>query len=101
MVIGWSDIAPLGLEVAVHIGRLGMGVHKEYRGQGIGSKLITKALEHARKIGLEKVELEVFEKNRGAVALYRKLGFVEEGKLIKSKKLDGEYDNSFYFGLFL
>jgi len=45
------------------IGRLGMGVRKEYRAQGIGKRLPGGCLSAAEGIGLEKVELEVFYDN--------------------------------------
>ena len=93
-VIGWCDIIPKRNEGFTHVGILGIGLLSEYRNQGIGSKLIEKAMEHAvKKNGIEKVELEVFESNINAIRLYEKFGFVYEGKRIKSRKLDGVYDN--------
>ena len=63
--------------------------------------LIEKTIEHAKAIGLEKVELEVFESNKIAIGFYNKYGFKEEGLLIKSRKLDGKYDNVVVMGYFL
>ena len=78
-----------------------MGVLKEYRNQGLGSQLLEKTLAHAKTNGLEKVELEVYESNTAAVNLYIKFGFEVEGKRIKSRKLDGCYDNIIQMGKFL
>ena len=98
-VIGWCDIIPKRNEGFTHVGILGTGLLSEYRNQGIGSKLIEKAMEHAvKKNGIEKVELEVFESNINAIRLYEKFGFVYEGKRIKSRKLDGVYDNVVMMG---
>lgn len=70
-----------------------MGVLKEYRGQGIGERLAQTALERARAIGLERVELDVYASNAAAIRLYEKLGFVVEGVHRRARKLDGQYDD--------
>ena len=43
-VIGWCDIIPKRNEGFTHVGILGIGLLSEYRNQGIGSKLIEKAM---------------------------------------------------------
>lgn len=64
-----------------HVGELYVGVDSEYHGKGIGTSLISKALELADNwLFLERVELEVLETNPRAHALYERLGFVVEGK---------------------
>lgn len=90
-VVGWIDISRPENERLKHRGFLGMGILAEVRGQGIGSKLMAKALEHAQKIGLEKVELSVYTSNPAAVALYKKFGFIEEGFVKKYRKLGDQY----------
>lgn len=101
-VVGWCDIVPKSYEGFTHVGVLGMGLLREYRNQDIGSKLLEKAVEHsAKKNGIEKVELEVFESNINAIRLYEKHGFVCEGKRIRSRKLDGVYDNLLMMARFL
>lgn len=71
-----------------HWGEFGMGIYETYRGKRIGTILVESLLEwaydHPR---LEKVCLKVFDINPTAVALYQKLGFVEEGRLKKSLRL--------------
>ena len=78
-----------------------MGLLPEYRGQGLGSKLLASVLEHAKKFGLEKVELHVYTSNISAIALYKKFGFEEEGLIKKYRKLDGKYFDSLAMGKFL
>ncbi len=98
-VVGWCDIIPKSNEGFTHVGILGMGLLSEYRNQGIGSRLLEKAIEHSvKKNGIEKIELEVYESNANAIKLYEKFGFVHEGKRIKSRKLDGIYDNLVMMG---
>jgi len=100
-VIGWCDILPKSYEGLTHVGVLGMGVLKAYRGKGLGKQLLEKAIEHAKQNGIEKVELDVFETNTRAIALYEKMGFTMEGKRVKGRKLDGMYDNIVLMGKFI
>ncbi len=98
-VVGWCDIAPQIYEGLTHAGRLGMGLLPKYRGQGWGTKLVAEALSIAFKTDLERIELEVFASNVGAIKLYRNFGFCEEGRKRRARKLDGMYDDILLFGL--
>lgn len=57
---------------------LGMWVLPAHRGRGGGSMLVEAALA-ARPEHVHKLELEVWPHNEAAIALYRKMGFEEEG----------------------
>jgi ribosomal protein S18 acetylase RimI-like enzyme len=101
-VIGWCDIIPMSIPEFSHIGVLGMGLLREYRGKGLGRELLMKAIEHAKiKNKIEKIELHVFESNTNAIKLYKKIGFTEEGIKSKARKIDGYYDNEVLMGLFV
>lgn len=100
-VIGWADITPMGKERLSHRGSLGMGIVDGFRGQGVGTRLITTALAHAKKIGLEKAELHVYTDNTRAIALYRKCGFQDVGVIRHYRKLDGRYFDALQMELFL
>lgn len=100
-VIGWCDIIPKSHEGLTHVGVLGMGILCEYRGKGLGTQLMTHAIEHAKLNGIEKVELDVYESNSAAIGLYEKLGFTTEGKRVKGRKLDGVYDTIMLMGKFI
>jgi len=52
-------------------------VLEQYRGQGIGIKLMREALNHARKGGCVRVELGTRRDNIRARRLYERLGFEE------------------------
>lgn len=100
-VIGWCDIVRRQRKMFKHTGALGMGILKEYRGKGIGKKLVIESLKQAKANSLEKVVLEVFASNINAVKLYENLGFITEGVKKKEKKFNGEYDDTIVMGLFL
>jgi putative acetyltransferase len=100
-VVGWCDIFPEENPRQSHRGGLGMGIIPEFRGRGIGSKLLSATLDHAKKFGLEKVELNVYTSNTLAVALYKKFGFKEEGLIKNYRKLDGCYFDSLAMAKFV
>jgi ribosomal protein S18 acetylase RimI-like enzyme len=100
-VVGWCDISPMEREGFAHRGTLGMGIHKDFRKRGIGSRLIDEAIDKAKERGLERIELEVFASNTPAITLYEKKGFVVEGVKKKARKLDGIYDDMIQMALFI
>ena len=55
----------------------GVALFPEYRGRGIGTRLMALAEEHARHKGLSKISLIVFEENTGASQLYERAGYCE------------------------
>ena len=74
-----------------HKGRLWtMYVRSTARNSGVGRKLVTAVLDHARG-RVEMVQLTVVSENEGARRLYRAMGFVEYGYEKKALKHDGRY----------
>jgi len=69
---------------------------------GVGSALLAAAIDWARESGLHKLNLGVFPHNTAAIALYRKFGFVEEGRQVKQyRRSSGELWDSIEMGLLL
>lgn len=92
-VVGACDISPLQSKGFNHIGRLGMFVRREWRGQGIGRNLLTECLGLAREGGLEKVELQVYADNTSAIRLYESTGFRREGLKARGRKWRDRYQD--------
>jgi len=64
-----------------HLANLHMSVNKAWRGHGVGRLLLQAAIDWATaSLHIEKLGLAVFAANSRAIALYRKLGFLEEGR---------------------
>ena len=76
-----------------HTGTFTTMIKKDYRGLGIGKLLITELLNWAEQNPLiEKVSLGVLSTNQRAIALYKSVGFEEEGRKVKEVKFhDGLY----------
>jgi ribosomal protein S18 acetylase RimI-like enzyme len=51
------------------------GVDENHRRKGIATSLINFAKEDAKKLGFERVELNMWEFNEGALAFYESVGF--------------------------
>lgn len=90
-VVGWADIFPAWAHAVAHCGQLGMGVHPDYRGQGIGERLLAACIAKARTRGITRIELEARSDNQPAIGLYRKLGFVDEARKRNAMRFDGVY----------
>jgi len=102
-VAGGRIVGFLHVEVSRHgFGDFGMLVDRDWRGRGVGSALIQAAIGWARSQGLHKLCLEVFAHNAAAITLYRKSGFVEEGRRVKQyRRANGELWDSIIMGLAL
>ncbi|MHB8647173.1 MAG: GNAT family N-acetyltransferase [Thermomicrobiales bacterium] len=80
-------IGQLGLHAATnprrrHCASIGMAVHDEFQGQGVGSALMTAMIELADNwLDVRRIELQVYTDNAPAVHLYEKFGFAIEGTL--------------------
>jgi RimJ/RimL family protein N-acetyltransferase len=100
-VVGGQIVGMIHVEVSRHgFGEFGMLVDREWRGRGVGSALLQAAIDWARGQGLHKLCLEVFAHNAAGIALYRKHGFVEEGRRVKQyRRASGELWDSIVMGL--
>ena len=102
-VAGGQIIGMLHVEASRHgFGELGMLVHRDWRGRGAGSALVQAGTDWARGHGLHKLCLEVFARNAAAIALYRKCGFIEEGRRARQyRRASGELWDTIMMGLVL
>jgi RimJ/RimL family protein N-acetyltransferase len=93
-------IGMLHIEVSRYgFGELGMLVDRGWRGRGVGSALVAAAIDWGHENGLHKLCLDVFAHNAAAVALYRKCGFVTEGRRARQyRRASGELWDSIVMG---
>jgi ribosomal protein S18 acetylase RimI-like enzyme len=73
-----------------------LAVFAEYRGQGIGVKLLEKAEEGAKEKGLDNLSLVVETDNPHAIRIYEKFGFQEVEKVILPNKYTKHNLTGFY-----
>ncbi|HYO63702.1 MAG TPA: GNAT family N-acetyltransferase [Pyrinomonadaceae bacterium] len=104
-VVGGRAVGMLGLHTFPdkprrrHAGTLGMGVHDDWQGKGVGSALMRAGLEMADKwLNLTRLELEVYTDNEPAIRLYERFGFEREGTLRRHAFRDGRYVDAYMMG---
>jgi putative acetyltransferase len=75
-----------------HSATLGMAVHDQLQGRGIGRRLLAALLDLADNyLGLIRVELEVLADNAPAIRLYESAGFEHEGRKRSAVLRQGQY----------
>ncbi len=76
------------LQITDEVNIVSITVKKEFRNLGLATRLLNKAEEFAKEIGIQKLSLEVSYKNVRAYLLYKKFGFVER-RIRKNYYADG------------
>ncbi|WP_426411080.1 N-acetyltransferase family protein [Bradyrhizobium ganzhouense] len=92
-VVGWCDVVRKARPVHAHCGVLGIALLPPFRRQGLGERLMLRALAAAQAAGMTRVELTVRENNLNAIALYKRVGFAVEGLSRNAVKIDGVYES--------
>jgi RimJ/RimL family protein N-acetyltransferase len=103
LLVGSIDCRAYARRRMAHVAALGMQVRSGWRGRGVGTALLEALLDWARAHPtIEKVALGVFSTNARAIALYRRLGFVEEGRDVREYRLGpGRYADNVRMALFV
>lgn len=76
-----------------HIGKFAIAIRNEYRGIGLGAHLMEEIIKLAKKKLKPRpkiFQLEVFENNKPAINLYKKMGFKIVGKIPKQIQYKGK-----------
>lgn len=80
-----------------HVGELGMAVHDDHTGKGVGSALLVAIVDLADNwLNLHRIELTVYSDNHAAIALYKKFGFQQEGKAVDYAFRNGKYVDALF-----
>jgi ribosomal protein S18 acetylase RimI-like enzyme len=90
-VVGWAHLHSPNFAKLRHTAELTMGVRKEYRGRGIGSRLLDQGLKWAESNGYEKVYQSLPATNQDAVRFLERHGWETEAIRRAHFKVDDEY----------
>ncbi len=89
---GEARVSRMLMDSNSHICNIGIGLHREIRGMGIGRELMKTLLELGRdRLKCSIAHLTVFEPNRVAIKLYKEMGFFEAGRIPGGCKHFGKY----------
>ena len=101
-VVGDRVVGMLGLHTFPnkprrrHAATIGMGVHDDWQGKGVGSALMRACVDLADNwLNLTRLELEVYTDNEPAIRLYERFGFEREGTLRQHAFREGRYVDSY------
>ena len=94
-VLGLYILHPNNVGRCGHICNASYAVERNARGQGIGEKLVTHCLSKAAELGFKIMQFNaVVASNTRALALYKKLGFVQLGVIPGGFRMkDGTYED--------
>jgi len=99
-ILGWISLSPyrkgrMALRYTIEISYY---VHKEYKRQGIGSKLIEYSMLQSRKIGYRTLFAIILDKNEASMNLLYKFGFTKWGHMPNIADFNGEECGHVYLG---
>lgn len=89
-VVGFIGIHRMG-GLRKHIGEVGITVHPDYQGMGIGTKLLKTAIELAKKKDFERLEADTLVNNKPMIRIAEKAGFKLEAIRKMRIKKNGKY----------
>ncbi|KAG1749191.1 acyl-CoA N-acyltransferase [Suillus lakei] len=72
----------------------------KFWGKGYGTEATRFTIDHAfRALGIQRVSLNVLEGNEAAIAIYKKIGFKEEGRKRRANWVDGHWEDGLSMGV--
>lgn len=98
-IVGLYIVHPNNVGRCGHIANASYGVKSGQRGKRIGEKLVLDSLEVAKTLEFRIMQFNaVLAMNKGAIHLYKKLGFTELGLIPRGfKQKNGQYEDMYIF----
>jgi ribosomal-protein-alanine N-acetyltransferase len=84
-----------------HVASFGMMVVQEFWGKGIGRELLSLMEEHARSVGITRIEAKVRVTNRRGLSLYQACGYEIEGLRQGAARIDGQLHDEHFIAKIL
>jgi RimJ/RimL family protein N-acetyltransferase len=102
-IVGSLSVNRKNRKRMAHAVWFGMSIREVWRGRGLGSALLQRVVDWAEaEPGVLKISLDVFADNERAIGLYRKFGFVEEGRLVRETQREpGEFVDNLVMARFV
>ena len=96
--VGRTDL--FGIDNLARSAEVGISLHPTARGHGYGTDALRLVVEFGFvRRNLHRIHLTTLASNAGALACYRRVGFVEEGRLRESAWVRGAYIDEVRMGL--
>jgi L-amino acid N-acyltransferase YncA len=89
-VTGWAALSAVsGRCVYAGVTEVSVYIHEDFRGTGIGRRLLEKLIKESEKHGIWTLQSGIFPENLQSIALHESLGFRTVGFREKIGKMDG------------
>jgi RimJ/RimL family protein N-acetyltransferase len=95
LIVSMANIECSGKIRTRHVGQMGISILPDWRGVGLGTAILRAMIDWAAAYSvIEKLSLGVWAANQPAIGLYKRMGFLEEGRKVREAKFaDGSYDD--------
>ena len=91
-VVGWASLNRFNPREAYdHVADFSVYVERNWRGKGVGRRLLDRLVGIARGFGYHKMVLAALNHNAAGVALYTSAGFTRVGVYREQGQLDGRW----------
>jgi phosphinothricin acetyltransferase len=91
-VVGWASLNVFNARRAYdHVTDISIYVERDWRGRGVGRRLLEALIARARSLGYHKLVLSAFPFNEAGMAAYRRAGFRDVGIYREQGLLDGKW----------
>lgn len=99
-VVGYASLSPYrpGRMALRHTAEISYYVHEDFRGVGVGSRLIEHAIGQCPRLGLKTLFAILLDINSDSIRLLERFGFCEWGHMPGVADFDGLECGHLYFG---
>ncbi len=100
VVLGYTSLSPYrpGRTALRHTAEISYYIHEDYRGLGIGSRLIAHAIEQCPRLGLKTLFAILLDINSESIRILEKFGFHQWGHMPNVADFDGSECGHLYYG---
>ena len=101
VVTGWISLGPYRTDrqALAHVAEVSFYVKAGYREKGVGSRLLEYVIGVAPRFSLEILVAILLDRNGASIALLKKFGFAEWGRMPGIARIGREQIDHLYFGL--
>ena len=98
---GWLSLSPYRekRQALSHVAEISYYVHNNFKGEGVGSRLMSFALAQAPEYGFSILIAILLGRNPASIALLKKFGFEEWGSMPGIARIGDENADHLYYGL--
>jgi len=100
LIVGWCSLSPYraGRQALREVAEISYYVHRDWRGRGIGAKLVSHAVQAAPALGLRNLLAILLDVNTPSVRLLQKQGFIQWGHLPMIVNFQGTLCGQYVYG---